>query len=304
VAWGGVDVRWEAPPTAAPGTPADVPTAETEVETPAPEVAYPLLLAGTRTGARANLVVVAEMRPDGFAAATTTSTGAGLTQGSEWILFNEGVRVGRLTVDAVDVASEYCPATAALAGTVEVVPTAGAFEKVVALPAERARGAEYREPLRRTHDYDQRVASLTFAQEAVPRLGAAWPEGGMLPTRLDLQAFQPLGTAETTVAASYVVRDQLAVGRPQTGAYALFILSSRVGGQYRPTFEWYQAADSDGKKAARYFDHLDVDGDGEGEILLDVFGADRRWHAVLEQRDNGWERAFESPCGAAGSPGP
>jgi hypothetical protein len=303
VAWGGVEVRWEPPATAAPGTPADVPEAEVTEEPEAPEIPYPLLLAGMRDGTRATLVVVGELRPEGIAEATATSTSTGATNGSEWILFTEGVRVGRLTADEVDVASDFCPATASLSGTIEVVPTATAFDRILALPAAEARSAAYANPRPLTHDYNQRVASLTFAQEAIPRLGAPWPEGGVLPTRLDIQAFQPVGAAERSLAATYLVRDQLAVARPAAGAYSLFILSSPVGGQVRETFEWYNAADLDGKKAPRYFAHLDWDGDGAGEVVLDVFGADRRWHAVLEQRENSWERTFESPCGAGPSAG-
>jgi hypothetical protein len=303
VAWGGVEVRWEPPASAVPGTPADVPKEAVAEEAPPPEVPYPLLLAGTRDGTRATLVVVGEIRPEGIAAATDTSTSVGAVDGSEWILFTEGARVGRLTADEVDVASDFCPSTASLSGTLELVPTSSPFERILALPAAEARNAEYRDPRPLTHDYDQRVASLTFAQEAIPRLGAPWPEGGVLPTRLDVQSFQPVGATSPTLAATYLVRDQLAVGRPATGAYSVFILSSPVGGQMRETFEWYNVAELDGKKAPRYFAHLDWDGDGQGEIVLDVFGADRRWHAVLEQRENSWQRTFESPCGAGPSPG-
>jgi hypothetical protein len=215
----------------------------------------------------------------------------------------DGVRVGRLTADQVGVASDLCASTATVSGPVELVPSASAVERVLALPAAEARSAPYQDLRPLTHEYDQRVASLTFAQDAIPRAGAPWPEGGVLPTRQDIQAFQPLGTAQPTVAATYLVRDQLRVGPPPSGSYALFILSSEVGGEFRETFEWYHAAESGGKSVPRYFGHLDWDGDGEGEILLDVFGADRRWYAVLEQRENGWVRTFESSCGAGASPG-
>lgn len=300
VAWGGVEVRWEPPAAAAPGTPADVPVAEQTEELPPPEVARPLLLAGTHEGARATLVVVGEIRPEGVAPATATSSAA-LAEGSEWILFAEGVRIGRLTADQTGVASEFCPGTATLSGTLELVPGVSAVERLLALPAAEGRGAPYGEIRPLTHDYDQRVASLTFAQEAIPRLGAPWPEGGVLPTRQDIQVFRPMGTDQPTLAATYLVRDQLTIGPAASGAYALFILSSPRAGEYRETFEWYHSADSGGKRAPRYFSHLDWDGDGAGEIVLDVFGSDRRWHAVLEPRENGWTRTFESSCATAGS---
>jgi hypothetical protein len=247
-------------------------------------------------------VVVGEIGDDALTAATATSISAGATPGSEWILFSEGVRVGRLTVDAVGAADDFCASAVTLSGTVELVPTASAVERLLALPVAEAGTALY-EPLRPlTHDYDQRVASLTYAQDAIPRLGASWPQGGVLPTRQDMQAFQPLGADEPTLAATYVIGDRLAVEAPAPGAYTLFILASRVNGQFRETFQWYQSADSLGKQAPRYFGHLDWDGDGRGEVLLDVFGSDRRWYAALEPSADGWARTFESSCGAGATP--
>jgi hypothetical protein len=287
------------PPAAEPGTPAE---AAPSVEPARPlEVARPLLLAGTRDDATATLVVVGELSGAGVVAATETSLASGATEGSEWVLFADGVRVGRMTAASVGPAGAYCPSTPALTGMLELVPSAAALERFIALPAAEVDVPH--EPHRALQDvYDQRLASLTFAQEALPRLGVQWPEGGVLPTRQDIQAFQPAGTDAPTLAASYVYRDGFTVGDPAVGAYALFNLSSRQGGQYRETFQWFQAADSLGKGVPRYFGHFDWDGDGEGEVLLDVFGSDGRWHAVLEQTGNGWTRAFESSCGNATPP--
>jgi hypothetical protein len=299
VAWGGVDMQLVPPPAAEPGTPAEA--APPEEVAPPPEVAQPLILAGTRDGATATLVLVGELRDGAVAPATATSIDSGITEGSEWILLAEGVRVGRMTAETIGPAEGFCPATLALSGTVEIVPSAGAVERFIALPAAEMAGVVH-EPLRlHEHDYDQRVASLTYAQEAVPRVGADWPEGGMLPTRQHIQSFQPAGTESPTLAGTYVYRDTPSVGDPANGAYALFILAQRRGGQFRETFEWYNAADSLGKSVPRYFGHFDLDRDGRGEVLLDVFGSERRWHAVLEQTDNGWTRSFVSSCGIGSS---
>jgi len=302
VAWGGVDMELVPPPAAEPGTPAEA--APPEEVAPPPEVAHPLLLAGTRDDATATLVLVGELRDGAVVPATATSIDSGVTEGSEWILLAEGVRVGRMRAETIGPAPGFCPSTVAVSGTVEIVPSAAAVQRFIALPAAEIADVSH-EPLRvHEHDYDQRVASLTFAQEAVPRVGADWPEGGMLPTRQDIQAFQPTGTQSPTLAASYVYRDTPSVGDPASGAYALFILAERRGGQFRETFEWYQAADSLGKSVPRYFGHFDLDRDGQGEVLLDVFGSERRWHAVLEQTDDGWARSFVSPCGIGGSTTP
>jgi hypothetical protein len=43
---------------------------------------------------------------------------------------------------------------------------------------------------------------------------------------------------------------------------------------------------------------MDWDGDGEEEILLEVFGADARWWAALDRENGAWSIAFQDPCGA------
>jgi hypothetical protein len=99
------------------------------------------------------------------------------------------------------------------------------------------------------------------------------------------------------VAATFVYRDALAVGPARPGAYALFLLGSRIGNEYREGFAWYRAADADGKGTPRYLDHLDWDADGDTEILLDVFGSSRRWFAALGQRGGEWVRTYQDACG-------
>jgi hypothetical protein len=262
----------------------------------------PLLLAGEREDAQATLVVVGELRDGALVPATATSTAEGAATGSEWILFADGVRVGRMTADRTGIAEGFCTSTTTVTGTVELVPGASGVERLLALPVSEAGAAPFGTFRPLAHEYAQRLATLTFAQEAIPRIGAQWPEGGVLPTRQDIQAFQPLGTTSPTVAATFLYRDQLTVSPPGAGAYALFIVASPSGQEYRETFEWYQAADSAGKQAPRYFGHLDWNGDGQGDVVLDVFGSSARWHAALEQRAGSWVRTFESSCGAGTSP--
>ena len=66
---------------------------------------------------------------------------------------------------------------------------------------------------------------------------------------------------------------------------------------------WYRAVDTDGKGAPRYFDHLDWNGDGTEEILLDVLGSNRRWFAGLGRTDGSWIRTFQDACGSGSTTG-
>ena len=305
VGWGGVEWRLSPPPSTGAdtlsGTP-DVP------EEPAPRVYGPLLLAGIRDSARATLVVVGEIQADGLLAIEPVPEElqrvAELTaEGSEWTLFADGVRVGTLTVEETSQSAAYCPARSTLSGTVELVPSASATERLLALPASVGEARAY-DPFQPLEDvYDQRVATLEWAGEAIPRNRATWPAEGLVEARQDIRVFQPSGAPGPAVAATFMYRDRLAVTPAAQGSYALFLLGSQRGGQYVEDFAWYRQVGEGGKGAPRYFDHLDWDGDGDAEILLEVLGAERSWFAALGRRDGQWVRTFLDVCGASPAAG-
>ena len=111
------------------------------------------------------------------------------------------------------------------------------------------------------------------------------------------------GVRGQAVAATFVYRDQIGIGSPGQGAYAVFVLGVPTAAGYAEGYTWYRSVDSDGKGVPRYFSHLDWDGDGDGEILLDVFGASRRWFAGLSRRQGEWVRTFQDACGSGSSSG-
>ena len=288
VAWGGVEWRLVAPAT----TEGDSLTEEPEAVAADPGTrSYgPLLLAGARDGARATLAVVGEIQGDGLLAVGTAPEEvervARLTApGSQWILFADGVRIGRLTVDVAGRSADYCPARSTVSGLVELVPTAASAERLLALSAGQGGPRPY-DPFRPMADvYDQRVATLSWAGEAIPRYQASWPAEGLVAARQDIRIFQPVGGSGPAVATTFMYRDRLAVAAPPArGSYALFILGARAGEEYREDFAWYRPADTEGKGAPRFFDHLDWDGDGDTEVLLEVLGSQRRWFAALGSR--------------------
>lgn len=264
----------------------------------------PILLAGVRDGSRATLTLVGEVHgdvlrafPDSAFPSDTERLEALTALGSEWILFSEGVRVGRLVVDAADIVDGFCGPRARVSGIVELVPAAAGAERLLALPADDARERAYGEYHELGDVYEQRVATLQIAQEAIPEQGARWPLS-ILDARKHIQAFDLGGAVGPYVAATFMYEDELAVSPPGQGAYALFVMGEQVGDIHERAYVWYRAVDTEGKGAPRYFDHLDWDGDGVEEILLDVFGSNRRWFAGLAQVDGSWVRTFQDVCGA------
>jgi len=300
VDWGGADLRLTPPPRTA----ADSLSAETtaEAEEAAPRVYGPLLLAGAHEGARATLAVVGEVQGEALLpidpTPEETERVVGLTgAGSEWILFADGVRVGTLTVEEAGSSASYCPARRTVTGIVEMVPTASSAQRVLALPADVGRQRSYQpfQPLQDT--YDHRVATLSWAGDAIPRNQASWPADGLVAAREDIRVFRLAGAPGPAVAATFMYRDRLAVTPAAQGSYALFVLGSQRGGTYAEDFAWYRPAGEGGKGAPRYFDHLDWDGDGDTELLLEVLGSQRRWFAALGQRGGQWVRTFQDACG-------
>jgi len=307
VAWGGIDVDLKPPPVSSRGSAVG---AEVEEELGAANFAGPILLAGVRDGARADFVIVGEVHPEMLQEFPDPAFPEDVERldrisaaGSEWILFAEGVRVGRMVADAVRPADDFCGSRATISGVVELVPTAATAERLLALPADNARDWEYRDYQAIPHSYDQRVATLSIAGEAIPEYEATWPPLGVLDARDHIQAFQLPSTQGQAVAATFMYQDQLAVASPRQGAYSLFVLGRQVGAAYEDTYVWYRSVEAEGKGAPRYFDHLDWDGDGLDEILVDVFGSNRRWFAVLEREDDSWVRTFQDSCGSGSGPG-
>ncbi len=106
-----------------------------------------------------------------------------------------------------------------------------------------------------------------------------------------------VGAPAEAIAATFMYRDQLGMSAPSAGAYSLFLMGHASGEGYEPDYVWYRPVDSDGKGAPRYFDHLDWDGDGTEEVLLESlrFGAS----LVRCARPSGvetWVRTSEDSC--------
>ena len=301
VGWGGADFAIRPPPE--PEVEAAT-EADAEETLEAERVTGPVLLAGVRQDERAEMIVVGEVVGDALRAFPDPEYPedqdrlASLSApGSEWILFSEGVRIGRLVVDASGPAEGFCGDRLALSGVVEVVPGAAGAERLLALPPEEGERRAREEYVELQHVYDQRVATLSIAGEAIPRYGATWPELGVLDARDHIQAFRLRDRGAPSVAATFMAADELAVGAPGQDAYSLFVIGQQTGGQYVEAYSWYQDAGVSGKAAARYFDHLDLNGDGTEEIVLDVFGANARWFAGLSRRDGQWVRTYNDRCG-------
>jgi hypothetical protein len=305
VKFGGMDMELRPPPSVETTDPSEPDTVQ---EAGPSNPAGPILLAGLRDGPRANLVVVGEVHddalhvfPDPGFPEDQDRLAELVAPGAEWIVFSEGVRVGRMFVDSSDEVAGFCGPRVGVGGVVELVPSAAVAERLLALPAGFAADRPYGDYRTVAHDYDQRVATLTIAGAAMTRLGATRPPLGLLDARRHIQAFRPTGAQGASIAATFVVQDRLEIAAPGQGAYALFVMGEDGGSGYEESYVWHRDVAADGKGAPRYFDHLDLNQDGSDEIVMDVFGSERRWFATLGRRDGAWVRTFQDSCGSGAS---
>ena len=306
VAWGGLELHLQTPssPTELSSEQPDISSNLIEEEQSLEVPNRPILLAGARTGSTATLVVVGEVDgnplrelPDesitpGSAGHSNTNR---VARGSEWVLFSEGVRIGRMIAQEVSLDERFCTRRPVISRIVELVPEASDAEQLMATPIDAAGSRLFEPYVVHRHNYDQRVSSLVLASEAIPSVGAEWPPS-LLNSRADIHAFQFLGEPGEAIAATFVYQDQMIVSPPKSGAYSLFVLGDEVSGNYENAYTWYRPTESQGKGVPRYFDHIDWNGDGSEEVLLEVFGPENRWFAGLTRQGGDWIRSFEDSC--------
>jgi hypothetical protein len=314
VSWGGTQVRLTSPPprdtVPADSLPSDAPdSVSIDVDLPR----SPVLFMGTREGDQMTLVPLAEWRAEGPQPLPNLVdepdfdarwAGARLLAGAELALFAEGGRAGTLSIRDVRTAVDWCEPRLAVHGEVDLVPGAAGIERFLALhfpEADDGRLSELR-PRPLDHTYEQRVAGIDLAIEAVGRFRADWP-GSMVDSRQDMQAIALEPGRPPAIAATFVYRDTLAVAPPASpGSYGLTLIGEIQNGTWQATYTWYRVARSGGKAIARVFSHGDLDNDGRTEVVLEVVSSEDRGAVVLERDADGWREIFTSRCSMFGLP--
>ena len=310
VEWGGVEVGLSSPSDSlVSDSSTSVAEVVESVEADSRPVG-PILYLGHRAGGEATLVAVAEIRPNGLfplegfgsAEASRSFTAERLSPGLEFTLFSDGARVGRLTAERFSVDQRYCRVRPQIRGPIELTPSAATVQTFLALPTGEGSAFPYGaySPVVATRDL--RVTSLTAMQQVIPSVGALWPVS-VLGIRQDVQMFRARSGGPPTVVATFVYADELGVGPAARGAYSVFLASDDDDGTgYGPSYVDYRLFSRDGKGAARYFDHLDVDRNGSHEMVLEVMGEDSMWLSILGRRGESWVEEYRDPCGLPSRP--
>ena len=144
-----------------------------------------------------------------------------------------------------------------------------------------------------------KVMSKEVAAKTARALGYdAGKAEGLSPARLDsldffATAINTGATAEPTVISSFI--DPGAQGDSSKDAQTahVFVIADRTGADYVPTFHHAVNGPVNGAEFRRYVDHVDLDGDGVDEIVLEAwqFGGDTQL-LVLGWKNGAWTEVF------------
>lgn len=307
VEWGGMDIHVEPPPPSPSALEVDAEEAE-EPELLEPITLSPLVYLVERTAdGDATLLPVAQLDDGGYAPLPDPDETPDLVERfplerwdaeTEFVLFDQGVAVGRFIADGSSGLDEsFCLARARGSGVLHVHPGATQRQRFLALrrddlpeaPSSLAPhpGVEVTDELRNR--------SLDAARTLIPRLDVPWPPS-VLEIRRRMDAFTA-GGSRRALAASFVFGDDLQVGTPQPTGYSLFLISAEEDDQFRPVFSWYQEAGAGPKAFPGFLAAADLREVGEPDLLLEVFGQEARWLAVLGREGEGHRLMYQDPCG-------
>ena len=313
VEWGGIDVSLRSPSESlVPDPPPDeMEVVEDTVSDESP--LGPVLYLGYRDGEQATLVPVAEIQPEGLfpiqgigsVEASRSFAAEHLTPGREFTLFSDGAQVGSFSAEVFSVDERYCRVRPQIRGSIELTSAAATVQKFLAVTVREGSELGYGTYSPVVQTTDLRNTSLRMALRVLREVGVFLP-GDVIDIRRDIQMFRAQPGATPTVVATFVYSDDLVVGPAPRGAYSIFLTADDDDGAgYRRTHVDYRVHSRDGKGAARYFDHLDIDGDGSEEVVLEVMGEGSMWLSTLTRQGGAWVEQYRDPCGLAStSPGP
>jgi hypothetical protein len=210
---------------------------------------------------------------------------------TEFVLFRRGAEVGTLIVRGPGPSTPCGVPTAA--GQASTVAAAAAERDFLAFRRGLAPQVigEYTPP--QVEGTIQRYASLV-AERLVLQNGLQRPRSWPGAQR-DLQALDVVRGGHPEMAATYLVGDNLGVGPAQPDGYSVFYVASyeqRAG--YTPIYQEVRDYDKTGKGAPKVVDHLNWNGAGGSEILVQVFGTRESWYEAVSNDRGTWRRVWEA----------
>lgn len=210
---------------------------------------------------------------------------------TEFVLFRRGAEVGTMIVKAPGpVTSCGVPTAAGQASTVAAAAVEREFLAFRRGLAPEVIG-EYTPP--QVEGTIQRYASLV-AERLVLQNGLQRPRSWPGAQR-DLQALNLVRGGQAEMASTYLVGDVLGIGPADPEGYSVFYVASyeqRAG--YTPIYTEVRDYDKTGKGAPKLVDHLNWNGAGGAEMLVQVFGVRESWYEAVSRDRGSWRKVWEA----------
>jgi hypothetical protein len=210
---------------------------------------------------------------------------------TEFVLFRRGAEVGTMIVKAPGpVTSCGVPTAAGQASTVAAAAVEREFLAFRRGLAPEVIG-EYTPP--QVEGTIQRYASL-IAERLVLQNGLQRPRSWPGAQR-DLQALNLVLGGQAEMASTYLVGDNLGIGPADPEGYSVFYVASyeqRAG--YTPVYTEVRDYDKTGKGAPKLVDHLNWNGAGTAEMLVQVFGTRESWYEAVSRDGGSWRKVWEA----------
>ena len=301
VEWGGIEITLEGPTESVPNDP-NFETQFRKEKTPLEGRNF--LYLGSRKADEGSLIPIVEILPSGLLSTPNVSHQKRLDEfsashfelGSQFTLFSDGSRIGTLTTTHNDLNQDYCYPRPEGKGIVRLTSDAQEVQYFLALARESTTIPylkDYR-PVVQTRALRQ--ASMDMAIEVISSVGATWPPS-VLESRKALNFFRSQLDQSPTIIATFTKNDALQIGPAPLGMYSILLIGSNHDGLgYQPTYVDYRSAVPEGKAIGRYVDHLDLNGDGQSEIVLEMLGEKSKWISVLGLNANTWNRTYTDSC--------
>lgn len=228
----------------------------------------------------------------------TRFVGEEMRQGAEYVLYAKGRRVGTFVIQGASVPEPgVCPALPQAQGYTELTSGAGTSAEYLALPKRFAPDLNV--------SVDSAVARATrrmsivgpILAERMLRARSADLPGNWQVAMRQAQAFPAEEGRDLAFSATFLVGDTLGPGLDDSG-YSLFFIAMPDPGAtgYDTAYVNFRDYPSSGKAAPRVIDFLDWDRDGNGELLLQVYGTQGSWFEAVGKVGDDWQTILELRC--------
>ncbi len=219
-----------------------------------------------------------------------------LRQGSEFVLFSNGRRVGTLVVDAAEPpAAGTCPALPRARGSMELATGADQISEFIAIANPYAPEIRRRAGAPVEVSRTMQVLSPILAEKMIRARRAPLP-GNWQSAMEQLRPIPVSGASDPGFATTFLVSDTLGRGADNEG-YSLFFVGVPAQFSYDTVFVQYTNYAEAGKAAPRIVDFLDWNRDDQPDLLLQVYGINDVWFETVGKTQSGkWRRTFRDRC--------